>query len=115
VSKVKHYKYRALVRLDPGAGRPYRGRDGLPETGGRVVVRAQHHATHQSKMFSALITTLPDEPLRPSDHSIQLTMTVLGDDARDYLETGDSFDLWRGHDIGHGVISRRLFMWADSP
>ena len=41
-------------------------------------------------------------------------MTVLGDDACDYLEAGDIFALWRGHDIGHGVISRRLSLWTDS-
>ena len=33
----------------------------------------------------------------------------------DYLEPGDTFVLWRGHDIGQGVISRRLFFWTDGP
>lgn len=110
---VKTYKYRALVKLDP-AGPGRRADPALPETGGRLVVRAQHHDTHRSKIFSALISATSDEPLRPTDHSIQLTMTVLGDDACDYLEAGDTFALWRGHDIGHGVISRRLFLWAES-
>lgn len=111
---VKSYKYRALVKVDPpGPGRSTS--PALPETGGRFVVRAHHHDTHRSKIFSALITAPADEPLHAADHSIQLTMTVLGDDACDYLEAGDTFALWRGHDVGHGVISRRLFLWADSP
>jgi hypothetical protein len=111
---VKSYKYRALVRLDrPGPGR--RPDPALPETGGRFVVRAHHHETHRSKIFSALVAMPADEPLRAADHSIQLTMTVLGDDACDYLEAGDTFALWRGHDVGHGIISRRLFLWADAP
>jgi hypothetical protein len=114
VGMVKSYKYRALVKLDPPVpGRP--ADPPLPETGGRFVVRAHHHETHHSKIFSALVTTSSDEPLRAADHSIQLTMTVLGDDACDYLEAGDTFALWRGHDVGQGVISRRLFLWADSP
>jgi hypothetical protein len=110
---VKQYKYRALVRLEHSRGNE-RAEQDLPETGGRVVVRARHHETHQSKFFSALVTTVPGESVREAgDHSIQLTMTVLGDDATDYLDAGDAFALWRGHDIGHGVIARRLVLWAD--
>jgi hypothetical protein len=111
---MKRYKYCALVKLEP-AEPGQRGGPPLPEAGGRVVVRAHHHETHRSKMFSALVTTTHGEQLQAADHSIQLTMTVLGDDACDYLEAGDTFALWRGHDIGQGVISRRLFLWADSP
>jgi hypothetical protein len=110
---VKQYRYRALVRLEPSGGSRGTG-PVLPETGGRVVVRARHHDTHRSKIFSALVTTTPGESVQANaDHSIQLTMTVLGDDACDYLEAGDTFSLWRGHDIGQGVISRRLVLWAD--
>jgi hypothetical protein len=112
VRQVKRYKYCALVMLDPrGHGRTT---DSLPETGGRVVVRARHHETHDTKIFSALVTNQPGEPIRAEDHSVRLTMTVLGDDAGDYLDAGDSFTLWRGHQIGHGVISRRLFLWTNS-
>jgi hypothetical protein len=114
VGKMKSYKYRALVKLER-AESGHSGDPPLPETGGRVVVRAHHHETHRSKIFSALVTTTHGEQLRAADHSIQLTMTVLGDDACDYLEAGDTFALWRGHEIGQGVISRRLFLWADSP
>jgi hypothetical protein len=110
---VKQYRYRALVRLEYSGGGG-RTEQALPDTGGRVVVRARHHETHRSKLFSALVTTTPGEPVRAAvDHSIQLTMTVLGDDATDYLDAGDTFALWRGHDIGQGVISRRLVLWTD--
>jgi hypothetical protein len=110
---VKQYRYRALVKLEP-SGRSAGARPTLPETGGRVVVRARHHDTHRSKIFSALVTTVPGEAVRAAgDHSVQLTLTVLGDDACDYLEAGDTFALWRGHDIGQGVIARRLVLWAD--
>ena len=111
---ARQYKYRALVRLDPDAGTG-RGGPPLPETGGRVVVRAEHHETHDSKMFSALVNRVRDEPLQAGDHSIQLTVTVLGEDVSDYLEVGDTFALWRGHDIGRGLISQRLTLWAEAP
>ena len=110
---MKQYKYRALVKLDSAGGSIVE--PPLPATGGRVVVRAHHHDTHQDKMFCGLVNAVHGEPLRPADHSIQMTVTVTGDDAGDYLEPGDSFVLWRGHEIGQGVISRRLFFWTDAP
>jgi hypothetical protein len=110
---VKQNRYRALVKLEP-SGRGGDAAPALPETGGRVVVRARHHDTQRSKIFSALVTTVPGEAVRSAgDHSVQLTLTVLGDDACDYLEAGDTFALWRGHDIGRGIIARRLVLWAD--
>ena len=107
---MKRFKYRALVRLEPASG----GSAELSAAGGRVVVRAHHHDTQRDKIFGALVNPAHGEPLGSADHSIQLTLTVTGDDTADYLEPGDSFVLWRGHEIGHGVISRRLF-WADAP
>jgi hypothetical protein len=111
--KMKLYKYLALVKLGPPAGGTSAGAP-LPETDCRVAVRAHHHETHRSKIFSALVTPTHDEPLQVANHSIELTMTVLGDDACDYLEAGDIFALWRGQDIGRGVICRRLLLWADA-
>jgi len=112
VGKVKQYKYSALVRLNPPSD--VSAEPELPAAGGRVVVRARHHDTRMSKIFSALVSNAQDRTVR-ANRSIQLTLTVLGDDACDYLEAGDSFTLWRGHDIGQGVISRRLSWWADAP
>jgi hypothetical protein len=108
--KSRQSKYRALVHLDPDTAD-----SSLPHTGGRVVVRAKHHDTHRSKMFSALVSSAPLPDVLTRDHSVELTMTVLGEDVVDYLEAGDTFALWRGHDIGQGLISRRLHLWVDGP
>jgi hypothetical protein len=113
VGEVKRFKYRALVRIDPPGGG--HREEPLPGSGCRLTVRARHHETHRSKFFSALVNTADGEPLQAAGHSIQLTMSVLGDDACDYLDAGDDFFLWRGHDIGHGVISRSLPMWSELP
>jgi hypothetical protein len=109
---ARQYKYRALVRLDPDAA----GDHGplLPEPEGRVVVRAQHHDTHTSKMFSALVSGAGEQAVT-RDHSVELTVTIRGEDVDEYLEAGDHFALWRGHDIGQGVISRRISNWISSP
>jgi hypothetical protein len=42
--------------------------------------------------------------------AISVTVVVLGDDASDYLGTGERFALWDGHDLGFGVITRRVFV-----
>jgi hypothetical protein len=111
---ARQYKYRAMVRLEPDTSEG-RGGSPLPAEGGRVVVRAEHHDTHRSKMFSALVSSAPLPDVLTRDHSVELTMTVLGEDVVDYLEAGDTFALWRGHDIGQGLISRRLHLWVDGP
>ncbi|HEX4258333.1 MAG TPA: hypothetical protein VH089_24815 [Streptosporangiaceae bacterium] len=109
---ARQYKYRALVRLDPDAAGDHDG-PLLPEPEGRVVVRARHHDTHASKMFSALVSGAGEQVVT-TDHSVELTVTVRGEDVEEYLEAGDKFALWRGHDIGQGVISRRLHTWISS-
>lgn len=109
---MKSHKYCTLVKLDADAGKQDVG---LPAEGGRIVLKAHHHETQKDKLFSALVNPAVSEPSRASDRSIQLTITVYGEDVGDYLEPGDTFVLWRGHDVGQGIISRRLSFWATAP
>jgi hypothetical protein len=108
---MEQCKYSALVKLNEpsskGTGPPL-------EPGARVAVRARRHETGTSKLFSALIVVIQENSVR-ADHSIPLTLTVVGNDVPDYLDAGDSFALWRGHNIGQGVISQRLSWFADAP
>jgi hypothetical protein len=104
-------KYCALVKLDdsdPDSA-------GLPGTTSRVTVRANHHETGRGKYFGALVTAPDVAPGLLAGHSIQVTLTVVGDDLPDYLEHGDNLALWRGHDIARGVITRRLYLGAEGP
>lgn len=98
---MKRYKYQGTITLTPAPGSE-------PVLAGRVVVRAQHRQTHASRMFSALVTQGGDSP--PGDAERVVTMVVLGDDTGDYLAPGEDFVLWRGGEIGHGVITRRIFV-----
>jgi hypothetical protein len=109
---VHRYKYRALVRLEPAPGPGGGLRAGQTC---RVAVRAQHHQTHRDKFFSALADTPATAAPLDTGQSVQMTLTVLGDDVPDYLDTGDGVALWRGGEIGHGVITRRLQMWVEAP
>jgi hypothetical protein len=106
---MKPYKFQALVTLcPPGSGGHEAVRPGPTR---RLVVRARHHETHRSKLFSALITTNDGSPLQPGNDDMIVTMLLLGDDAGNYLGPGDHFTLWLGSDIGHGIVSRRMFSW----
>ena len=104
---MKRYKYQALVTLDPQQDTSTR--EALSGSACRMVVRAEHPETHRHKIFSALVSSSDGNTVRPGDH-ILMTMNVLGDDVADYLHPGDRFALWRGHDVGHGVVCRRLFV-----
>jgi hypothetical protein len=106
VTEVKRYKYQALLTLlpqrDGDAGPP------VPGPACRMTVRAHLPDSQESKFFSALVSTGGDT--RRGDPSVTVTMTVLGDDADQYLSPCADFTLWRGRDVARGVITRRVFV-----
>jgi hypothetical protein len=103
---MKRYKFQAVVTLDPPAARAAVG-SGQTR---RMVVRAQHHDTHDSQLFSALVTDAGESsPWRDDDHVV-LTIALAGTDPGEYFDVGDHFALWLGGDVGHGLVTRRLFV-----
>ncbi|MBO0814129.1 MAG: hypothetical protein J2P30_03120 [Actinobacteria bacterium] len=101
---MKRYKYQALVTLLPDDdGAP----PALPAATTRMVIKAEHRETHACKLFSSLIT-IDDAVARR--RRVTVTFVVLGDDAGDYLATGERFALWNGRELGLGVITRRIFV-----
>lgn len=46
--------------------------------------------------------------MRPGDH-VLVTITLTDAEAGRYFFPGRQFTMWDGHDIGRGVISRRVF------
>ncbi|MGP7997161.1 MAG: hypothetical protein ACLPKI_07565 [Streptosporangiaceae bacterium] len=104
---IKPYKFQASVTLlpQPGAAQPAE----LPGPACRVVVRAAQPSTAGNRLFSALVT--PGQDTVPGDkwHTV-LTVTVLGDGADECLAAGSDFTLWRGSDVGRGVVTRRVFV-----
>lgn len=103
---MKRYKYQTMVTLAHGGdGGPEAA---LPGSTCRMVVRARHRETRATKMFSALVSS--DETRVADSNTLSLTVIVLGDDACDYLAPGERFVLWRGQDLGSGVVTRRIFV-----
>lgn len=104
---MKRYKFQALVTLDPSEN----GATATVPAGQmrRMVVQGLHHDTGGSRFFSALMTKNGGDPAWPDGHMV-VTIVLVGDEPREYFEAGDSFGLWLGSDLGHGVVTRRLFV-----
>jgi len=102
---MRRFKYQAMVKLRPAG-------DGsapaaLPADTCRMVIKARHRETGATKIFSSLVT---NEGGAAGGSGISVVMLVLGDDAGDYLAPGERFALWRGHEMGSGIVTRRVFV-----
>lgn len=100
---MRSLKFRALVTLDPATER-------RSSAVRRLVVRAHRHGPGGVRAFNAVIVTDDQEPLRPGDTHHIVTMTVTEEEALELLRPGDRFELWSDHQLGHGVVSRRVFV-----
>lgn len=105
---MKRYKFQALLTLRPEPDG--RVRVQLGRAPSRVVVRARNADSGRTRMFSALVSTDWDGPYRPGGTRTIVTLVIAGDDAGVPLGVGEHFQLWRGADVGEGVVSRRLFV-----
>jgi hypothetical protein len=105
---VKRYKFQALVTLR-------REGDGdLPVTLGaaphRMVLLGRNEESGHSQMFNTLVSCDDEALFRPGSPQLLVTLRLAGDDVADYLAIGGHFDLWLGGVVGHGVVTRRLFV-----
>jgi len=105
---VKRYKFQALVTLrGDGDGDP-RARLGVEPR--RMVLRGRNEEAGHSQLFSTLVSCEDGATFRSGTRRLLVTLRLAGDDVADYLETGGHFDLWLGGVVGHGVVTRRLFV-----
>ena len=102
------YKYRALITLDAtGAGGSARQ---YPLGTHKLMVRCSNLAHPATlRYFPAAIYRADEQPLAPGDADVIVTIEVADDEAGEFLGPGQHIALWNGHDIGRGVISRRVF------
>lgn len=105
---MRQYKYRAVVSLDGAAGNAPAKE--YPSGTHAVMIRCSNSATPaQRRCFPAAIYRPDDRPLAPGEAGVVVTIEVADDRASAFLGPGRQVTLWNGHDIGHGVISRRVF------
>ncbi len=105
---MQRYKFQALVT--PFADDDGDARSKLSSGSHRMVLRAENSETHRSQVFSALVDGEDDGPFRAGSPQIMVTLRVVGDDIAEYLGIGSHFSLWLGHDVGQGVVTRRLLL-----
>lgn len=105
---VKPFKFRALLTLEDAS---HGGIEAdLPINAGRLIIRGHSRNTVLSKAFTAVLRSDDYEPLHAGDRFRVVTLTVDDALAADFLMPGGRFELWQGHDLGHGTITRRVFI-----
>jgi hypothetical protein len=105
---VTAYKYRALITLD--ATGPGENARQYPLGTHKLMVRCSDLAQPATlRYFPAAIYRADERPLSPGDADVIVTIEVADDEAGEFLGPGQRIALWNGHDIGRGVISRRVF------
>lgn len=105
---MKVFRFRAIVSLDP----PEPGKEARQYPPGcrGLMLRC---GPHQGQNLPAAIYRADELPLAQGDRSVVVTMEVADDSACAVLDAGERFAIWNGTDIGHGIISRRVFFtWA---
>lgn len=108
VDAVRQYKYRAVISLDHAACNAPSWR--YPSGTHSVMIRCSKMAAPaQRRSFPAAIYRPDDQPLAPGEAHVVMTIEIADDEASAFLGPGQHITLWNGRDIGHGVISRRVF------
>jgi hypothetical protein len=105
---MQRFKYQALVT--PIADDDGGARSKLSSGSHRMVLRAENSETHRSQVFQALVDGDEGESFQAAGPQLMVTLRVIGDDVSDYFDIGSHFSLWSGHDLGRGVVTRRLHL-----
>jgi len=90
----------------PDDGSPGVTLDSAPR---RMVLRSHDDETGHSQIFSTLVSREDGASFGKDGHQMLVTLRLLDDDVPDHLKSGGHFDLWRDGEVGHGVVTRRLF------
>jgi hypothetical protein len=108
---MREFKFTALVTLDSGPEAPV---GEYPSVTHSIMVRSDSlRYPAVRRYFPALMWRNDEQPLRPGDTNVIVTIAITDDQARDYFGSGQQVTLWNGHICGHGTIARQVFFdWA---
>jgi hypothetical protein len=111
--KLHLYRFRAVITLDPAGQRSsplHPPTQQYPNHTHALAILAHHplHGADRFRYFAAETSWDGGEPLHPGDHAV-VTLTMSDDEATEFFGAGQHFVLWSGGDVGHGIVSRRVF------
>lgn len=106
----RRYTFQAVVTIpataDGAAG-------SLPGPDWRGVIRAGTGAGRSGGLFSALVSGWEQhhgDPACAGSSRAIATIVAFGPEPGDCLPAGEPFVLWRGQEVGHGIVTRRIFV-----
>lgn len=105
----RSYKFEALVTIPSGDDSPAAA---LPGPDWHGVIRATAGSPVSSPaLFSAVVAgwDLHNGGEAGSTRAVA-TIVAFGAEPAHCLPVGGTFALWRGHDVGHGIVTRRIFV-----
>lgn len=110
--KVRQARFRASITLDPVELREVTlhppARQYSNHTRALMIRIRPLRNLGSTRHFPAEICWDGEQPLHPGDRAV-VTITVTDDDASEFFAAGQHFALWSGGDVGHGVISRKVY------
>jgi tellurite resistance protein TehA-like permease len=104
----RRYTFEALVTIAPGASPSVP----VPGPDWRGIIRAGTDGDSTSPgLFSALVAGWdPHSSDQAGARQALATIVAFGPQPAECLPVGGSFSLWRGRDVGHGIVTRRIFV-----
>jgi hypothetical protein len=108
---MRRYKFQAVVAVIPGQDRTA---DALPGPDWHGILRAGSSLGRSHGMFSALVTDWDQGGTGSAGragapHAVA-TIVAFGPDPAESLPVGGTFALWRGRDVGLGIVTQRAFV-----
>lgn len=104
----RRYTFQAVVTIPLAASE-----DGAPLPGPdwHGVIQAGTGAGRSGGLFTALVSGWEPRDSDPKRNSRAVaTIVAFGPDPGNCLPAGEPFVLWRGQEVGRGVVTRRLFV-----
>jgi hypothetical protein len=105
---MRRYTFEALVSIPPPSANTAASVPG-PDWHGVIRARAGGDGRPPG-LFSALVSGWDQHASRQGgDAQALATIVAFGSEPADCLPVGGTFALWRGQDVGRGVVTRRIF------
>lgn len=110
---MHNYKFQAVVAVIPSQDAVMPLGPDRPGPDWRGVIRARSGQGRSHGMFSALVSDWAQGGPLGADarepHAVA-TIVVFGPEPAESLPVGGTFALWRGRDVGLGVVTRRVYV-----